>query len=1300
MAEQDSAWKNAIRQQLSQCRQWEAGRILRRLGKARLAEREKQQVEQWLEKGLESCREREAIRPLIRYPEQLPVSERSADIRELIERHQVVIVAGETGSGKTTQLPKICLEAGRGRRGLIGHTQPRRIAARTVSQRLAEEMQTPVGEQVGYQVRFTDQTSPRSLIKVMTDGILLAELDRDRFLDRYDTLIIDEAHERSLNIDFLLGALKQILPKRPDLKLIITSATIELDRFSRHFQQAPVVEVTGRTYPVEVRYRPLTDDSQDDSGWPGAIESAVAEIEAHEKDTGKPPGDVLVFLPGERDIRLVSRALRHAELRHTEVLPLYARLSAREQNRVFQNHSGRRIVLATNVAETSLTVPGIRYVIDTGLARLSRYSVRSKIQRLPIEPISQASANQRKGRCGRVAPGICFRLYDESDFNNRPEYTDPEIRRTNLASVILQMAQMRLGDIRRFPFIDAPDGRLINDGYKLLEELGAVNGGRKLTPAGRAMARLPVDPRLARMLLEASDRGALREVLIICAGLSIQDPRDRPADRQQAADQAHQVYSDPESDFVALIRLWERFESQRQDLSQNQLRKWCQKQFLNYLRLREWREVHHQLALMAREQGLQLNREPAESAPLHQSLLSGLLGQVAVKEEKREYLGTRNRKLRIFPGSPLVKTAPKWIMAAEVMETSQVFAKTVARIEPDWIEPLASHIIKRQYAEPHWERKRAQVIALETQTLYGLTIVSGRRVGYASIDPETSREIFIRRALVEGDYSTKAPFVRANQALTATVEALEEKVRRRDLLVDEETLFQFYHERLPAEIVSGRHFETWWKSLDSDPLKALELTEEDVLARPRDPGQEEQYPDQLHWSGLSYELRYHFAPGAEDDGVSIRVPLMALKQLPMHRLEWLVPGLLREKCIQLVKGLPKSLRRNFVPVPDFVDAALANMTPCNEPLTERLGAELTRMTGVKIPPEQWNSGALLPHLRMNIQLLDERGGLLAQSRDLSALRARFESQADSALARTSAREGEGDSGEGPAETPEWNFQSLPEKRQTRQGGMAVTVYPVLEDQGRAVRQSQVLDPARAEAINRRGVARLLLNRLGNALDDMDRRYPEFKKAALLFAPYGKRQPLLDDLLMATAMGHFLPEDQPLPRDRDAFEALFQEHRDRFHEALGENVQLLHQTLERHHRVMKGLKGKIPLSLAQSLADLKFQMSHLVYPGFLQDTPSRWRPRLPVYMQAALIRLEKMPREAGPEREFLHRFEPFWQRYVERREALALQGVHSEALVEYRWMLEEYRVSYFAQQLGTAVTVSPQRLEKQWQKVQS
>ncbi|MCW8868721.1 MAG: ATP-dependent RNA helicase HrpA, partial [Marinobacter sp.] len=750
----------AMMEQLDACNQQEAARIVKTVArtKGKPGQKDLEKMANWLERGLEKVQQRHALHKPASFPEGLPVSERVDDIREAIENHQVVIIAGETGSGKTTQIPKICMNSGRGIRGLIGHTQPRRIAARSVAARIAEEIGEQTGQQIGYQVRFTDNTSEQSRVKVMTDGILLAEVQHDRFLDRYDTIIIDEAHERSLNIDFLLGYLRQLLPKRPDLKVIITSATIEVERFSEFFDKAPVIEVSGRTYPVDVRYRPLTGDEDDrDQGWTDGVLSALDEIEQHERSQKQPPGDILVFLPGEREIRNLSKVLRHVDLRHTEVLPLYSRLSNAEQNRVFQSHKGRRIVLSTNVAETSLTVPGIRYVIDTGVARISRYSVRSKIQRLPVEPISQASANQRAGRCGRVAPGICFRLYDETDFINRPEYTDPEILRTNLASVILQMATSGLGEIRQFPFLEAPDKRQVNDGYKLLEELGAVDDKRRVTRLGRTMARLPLDPRLARMLVTAAELGSLSETLVIIAGLSIQDPRERPQDKQQAADQAHAPFNDKESDFLTLLNVWNFYEEQRQELSQNQLKKVCQKSFLSWMRMREWRDIHRQLTLICREQKLAVNKDAASYEALHKAILAGLLGQVAVKVEKKEYLATRNRKVLIFPGSKVAKTGPKWIVATEIVETSRVFARVVASIQPEWIEPLAGHIVKHHYFEPHWEQKRAQVMGYEKVTLYGLDIVAKRRIPYAKVDPAECRNLFIRRALVEGDYRSKAP---------------------------------------------------------------------------------------------------------------------------------------------------------------------------------------------------------------------------------------------------------------------------------------------------------------------------------------------------------------------------------------------------------------------------------------------------------------------------------------------------------------------------------------------------------------
>ena len=1285
----------AMMEQLDACNQQEAARIVKTVArtKGKPGQKDLEKMANWLERGLEKVQQRHALHKPASFPEGLPVSERVDDIREAIENHQVVIIAGETGSGKTTQIPKICMNSGRGIRGLIGHTQPRRIAARSVAARIAEEIGEQVGQQIGYQVRFTDNTSEQSRVKVMTDGILLAEVQHDRFLDRYDTLIIDEAHERSLNIDFLLGYLRQLLPKRPDLKVIITSATIEVDRFSEFFDKAPVIEVSGRTYPVDVRYRPLTGDEDDrDQGWTDGVLSALEEIEQHERSEKQPPGDVLVFLPGEREIRNLSKVLRHVDLKHTEVLPLYSRLSNAEQNRVFQSHKGRRLVLSTNVAETSLTVPGIRYVIDTGVARISRYSVRSKIQRLPIEPVSQASANQRAGRCGRVAPGICFRLYDETDFINRPEYTDPEILRTNLASVILQMATSGLGEIRQFPFLEAPDKRQVNDGYKLLEELGAVDDKRRVTKLGRTMARLPLDPRLARMLVTAADLGSLSETLVIIAGLSVQDPRERPQDKQQAADQAHVPFNDKESDFITLLNVWNFYEEQRQELSQNQMKKVCQKNFLSWMRMREWRDIHRQLTLICREQKLSVNKDAASYEALHKSILAGLLGQVAVKVEKKEYLATRNRKVMIFPGSKVSKTGPKWIVATEIVETSRVFARVVASIQPEWIEPLAGHVVKHHYFEPHWEQKRAQVMGYEKVTLYGLDIVAKRRIPYAKVDPAECRNLFIRRALVEGDYRSRAPFIARNREMLDTVENLEKKTRRRDLLVDDEVLVAFYEERLPADIVSGRHFESWWKGLSAEQLKGLELTEEDILQRPVDAQAADLYPDYLEWEGVRYPLSYEFEPTSEQDGVTLQVPLMALKQIPSRRLEWLVPGLLREKCIALVKSLPKALRRNFVPVPDFVDAALANLQPSNEPLALQLGEQLRRMTGVRIDPAAWSQAELPRHLRMNLRVMGDGGKAIAESRDTTELQDQLEGRAEEALASATR---DNASNEPTGEYTDWQFGQLPEQVQTEKGGMQVTVYPALEDLGKQVRQIRCLDRLTAEDTTRKAVARLILNRFGRTLDDLERKLPRFRQSALMFAPVGQAKVLLDDLLLATAMQHFLIEG--IPRSADDFDRMFDRHRGDFIPALELADERLFQAMSGYQKVAKRLKGKINLALANSMADLKFQLQNLVYPGFLVETPPEWLAEFGRYFEAALVRLEKMPREMGREREFLHTIEPLWSRYAVKRDEQQRQGVRDPELVLYRWMLEEFRVSFFAQQLGTVMTVSVKRMDRQWEK---
>ncbi len=886
--------------------------------------------------------------PKIEYPALLPVSQKRDDIAQAIAHHQVVIVAGETGSGKTTQLPKICAELGRGKYGLIGHTQPRRLAARSVANRIAEEMETELGGFVGYKVRFTDQISDQTQIKLMTDGILLAEIQNDRFLNQYDTIIIDEAHERSLNIDFILGYLKQLLPRRPDLKVIITSATIDPERFSKHFSNAPIIEVSGRTYPVEVRYRPLAgdDDSESDRDQLEGIFQAVDEL----CDEGL--GDILIFMNGEREIRDTADALSKRNLRDTEIVPLYARLSAGEQNKIFQPHAGRRIVLATNVAETSLTVPGIKYVIDPGTARISRYSYRTKVQRLPIEPISQASANQRKGRCGRTEEGICIRLYSEEDFLSRPEFTDPEILRTNLASVILQMTALGLGDIEAFPFVEAPDKRNIQDGVRLLEELGAINDQikdpkKRLTESGKQLARLPIDPRLARMVLEASKLGCLKEVMIIASALSIQDPRERPSDKQQSADDKHRRFNHEDSDFLTLVNLWHYIGQQQKALTSNQFRRQCKLDYLNYLRVREWQDVYTQLHQSTREMGFKLNDEPGSYHAVHSAILVGLLSHIGMKDqEKNEYHGARNARFNIFPASGLFKKQPKWVMSAELVETSKLWARVVAKIEPDWIEPLAKHLSKRSYSEPHWSKKNAAVMAYEKVMLYGIPIVPKRLVNYGTIDPVLSREIFIRSALVEGDWETKHAFFKQNRALLAEVEELEHKSRRRDILVDDEELFQFYDQRVGTEVVSGRHFDAWWKTASRKTPDLLSFEKEMLFKGDASHITDLDYPNFWHQGNLKLKLSYQFEPGENSDGVTVHIPLPILNQVEPHGFDWQIPGLRHELVVSLIKSLPKTLRKNFVPAPNYADAFLARVTPFEMPLLDAMEKELRRMTGV------------------------------------------------------------------------------------------------------------------------------------------------------------------------------------------------------------------------------------------------------------------------------------------------------------------------------------------------------------------
>ncbi len=1248
-----------------------------------------------------SCTQVERLKGLPSVPEypDLPVAERRDELLKVIAEHQVVVIAGETGSGKTTQIPKLCIELGLGCVGMIGHTQPRRLAARTVASRIAEELKTPLGERVGYQVRFHDQVSETTQVKLMTDGILLAETQHDRFLEKYEVLIIDEAHERSLNIDFLLGYIKRILPRRPDLKVIITSATIDLERFSQHFDNAPVIEVSGRTYPVETLYRPLHEMEAEDEkavDLQQGILAAVDELVAIDRDKRSGgPGDILVFLPGEREIRETAETLRKAQLRDTEVIPLYARLSLAEQNRVFHENrkAGRRIVLSTNVAETSLTVPGIRYVIDPGLARISRYSYRSKVQRLPIEAVSQASANQRAGRCGRVAPGVCVRLYSEEDFLARPEFTDAEIRRTNLAAVILQMLQLKLGDIREFPFVDPPDTRLINDGYKLLEELGAVDERRGITSVGRQLARLPVDPRIARMVIEAAKQGALREVLVIASALSVQDPRERPHDKRQAADQKHKEYADEESDFMTLLNLWQLWQEQREEMSQSQLRRWCQKQFLSFMRLREWRDVHRQLLLSVKDLGLKENTEPAEYPVIHQSLLAGLLSHIGFKQEKGEYLGARNRRFKIFPASGVFKKAPKWVMAAELLETSQLFAHQVARIEPEWIEPLAKHLVKRSWMEPHWEKKRAQVVASEQVSLFGVIIVPRRRVNYGSIDPVVSHEIFIRSALVEGEYQTRAPFFSHNRELLEGVAALEDKSRRRDLLVDEEQLYQFYAERLEmlkgSHVVNGKGFEHWRKQVEQADPEALFMREADILQRDTQHVSGARYPDTLALDGIELPLSYQFEPGAEDDGVTLELPLALLRVAPLQRLEWLVPGMLEEKVVAILKGLPKQLRKHFVPVPNYAEAFCSAVVFAEGDLYEALSLQLLRMTGTRVQPEVLRQVSLEKHLQFNLRLRDDRNSVIGSGRDWEGLNKRFGERAEEAL-QSGPSEQWGQSG-----LTAWSFGELPESVHLRQaGGIEVEAWPALIDCKDSV-ELKVLpsaDLARHESL--RGVARLLLLSLpAQQLKYLRRDIPRLNESLILAGKLFDRKTLEDDALVLAAQRAAGMSVQNLPRDQQMFDQLRERMRAGMAaelEKLGSFIHLCHQSV---HRINKQLNGRINLQAVSVLNDIKQQLAELMKKHYLIEAEAEWLPEYPRYLKAIELRLEKYQRDLRQQSLWSEQLAGLQQQYMKKQQNYMARNERPEALVRFRWLLEEYRVSLFAQQLGTKESVSEKRLKQ-------
>ena len=1273
-------------------------RIAQRQKRGQPCEKLEQQLETKMLSSQATYEKRKQALPKLDYPPQLPVSGQREKLVQLIREHQVVILAGETGSGKTTQLPKLCIEAGRGVGGMIGHTQPRRLAARTVGQRIADELNVPLGQQVGFQVRFTEQVSDISHIKLMTDGILLAETRRDPDLLRYDTIIVDEAHERSLNIDFLLGYLKQLLARRDDLKLIITSATIDLERFSTHFNDAPVVEVSGRTFPVDVWYRPLfASKSDQDQDMQTGIQHALEEIDQHERQSKQHNGDVLIFLPGERDIRDIALFLRKQEQKHWHILPLYGRLSFSEQQKVFQPSGktvGRRIVLATNVAETSVTVPGIRYVIDPGTARMSRYSYRSKVQRLPIEAISQASANQRKGRCGRLSAGICIRLYDEADFISRPEFTDAEILRTNLASVILQMHDLTLGPVEEFPFIDAPDSRFVNDGVKLLQELGGLDDRRKLTPLGKQLARLPVDPRIGRMVVAANDWHALNEVLLIASALTIQDPRERPQDKQQAADQQHLLWREKDSDFLSLVNLWQDYEHQRQQLTQNQLRNWCSKHFVSYLRMREWREVHRQLLLMCQQMGFKINAELASYEAVHRALLTGLLGHIGHKDEDGQFAGPRQRKFLLFPGSALAKKSPPWIMAAELVETSRLFARCVAKIEPQWVEQGAGALLKYNYSEPSWHKRQGQVMAFEQVSLYGLVLASKRKVAYGKIDPEVCQQLLVMEGLVQNNLLTKGKFLAHNQALVESIEALEAKSRRRDILVDDQVLFDFYHGKMAnvkAPIVSAASFESWRKHQEKAQPEYLFLSQDNLMQHGAEGINNNSFPDRLVWNAMSWPLSYHFEPNHEQDGVTIQVPASQLKRLPLKRLQWLVPGLLKDKLAALLKGLPKAQRKAFVPVPQYAQALLEALSPDDIDLPDAVAKHLQRISGRPFDAQLLQQVEVESHLLMNVQVMDESGQTIAQGRDPLRLLGDYATGSvtnqQPGAAHPVLKQG----------LTQWDFTALPATMTIEQGAMKLPVWPAIKDQGKAVDIVFTDSAEEAEATTHDGLVRLYRIAVNEQTKHLARSLPGFRQAELLYGALGTAQELREQVFDQAAELVFLPNSlavEAWPSNEVAFKASL-ERRGHYAEAVEQVLKLSIELLKRHHAIRKALKGQLNLAWANVYQDIGGQLDRLMNKSFIVQSQWPHLEHMPRYLKAIESRLERFKSQLPKENAAVQELRD-WQQKIDIAQTQCLPHTSEhKALNDFAWSIEEYRVSLFAQQLGTQKPISAKRLQKQW-----
>jgi ATP-dependent helicase HrpA len=1227
-----------------------------------------------------------AARPAIAYDDELPVCAKRGEIAEAIKKNQVVIVCGETGSGKTTQLPKICLELGRGAHGLIGHTQPRRIAARATATRIAQELKSELGRAVGFKIRFTDRVSPDSYIKLMTDGILLAETQGDAQLRQYDTLIIDEAHERSLNIDFLLGYLKQLLPKRPELKVIVTSATLDAERFSKHFDGAPVIEVSGRLYPIEMRWRPPADNVD----LPDAIVDAVDECHRNG------PGDVLVFLPGEREIREAAEALRKHHPPGTELLPLYARQSAQEQQRVFAPAKGRRVVLATNVAETSLTVPGIRYVVDSGLARVKRYSHRNKVEMLQVEDIARSAANQRAGRCGRVMSGVCIRLYGEDDFQKRPAHTEPELLRSSLAGVILRMKSLHLGEVEAFPFLDKPLPRMVTDGYQLLEELGAVDAERELTQSGRELAKLPLDPRIGRMILAARDGHCLREMLIIAAALSVQDPRERPQEQAATADQAHAKWRGDEqqqrSEFLAWLNLWKAFDAEWAHASQRKQRDWCRKHFLSYLRMREWREVHAQLHTLCGEHSWRENEKPANFDQIHKALLAGLLGNIGLKsEEEGHYLGARGIRFWPHPGSALAKKAGRWIVAAELVETTRLYARCLAKIEPEWLEEVGAHMVRKSVYDPHWEKKTGQVRAWERGTLHGLVLYAKRPVAYSRIDPKLARELFIREGLVQGElpeeFVRHARFFQHNRKLVRDIEQLEHKTRRQDVLVDEELIHAFYDAQIPAEAVDVASFDRWRKDAEKGEPKRLFLTRDQLMRHDAAGVTSERFPPQMEIHGQRYPLAYHFEPGAEDDGVTLTVPVAALNQVPAVRCEWLVPGLLEQKAAQFVKTLPQKYRHRLQPIDEFVADFAEAAHEADEPFLRALTRAAEEKMQLKLPLDAFRAEMVPPHFFMNFRAVDEHGRMLGQSRELQALRSRFAAKIEQTFARAEVKEETADAAlQG---LTSWSFGELPEIMEVKIGGRNVIGFPALVDEGDTVALRVQDTPEKAAAAHRKGLRRLFALELREQIKFVEKSLP--RELGLLFMAWGTEAELKGQVVAATLERTCMLE--PLPADAAAFAKRKDEARARISLVAQEIARLAGAILTEHAALQKKLAQlKAQPAVAE---DIKAQCAELLPKDFIAAMPFERLAHFPRYLKAAALRVDKLRADPARDARLAQEFAALYKPWERERLARRKSGAPDPWLEDFRWLLEELRVALFAQELKTPMPVSVKRLQKAW-----